>query len=470
MKKFLIAGLATLMSLPALAQNAPSSPELASAEQQIEALKTQLERLEATVDYLKANAVASRKDAATEAVDVGTLKTNAGKYTWSGDFRYRHEVIDAEETATSRSRDRVRVRFGVLAKVNDRINARLQFSTVNTGNDNPRSTNQTLGNSWDRKTLGIDLAYVDWKASDLFNLQLGKMPIPWVKTSSYFWDNDLTPEGAALKFARGPVFAGIYYNWLNERDVGSSSAASTDANMVGAQLGIKQALGEATLTAAISYFDLNGVQDRITSSVVPAAAPPPPAPATICVPDGAFGGGFPLTNNAFGNTTYAGGAPQTGSNAFCSRLRSDFNLIEVQVQLDFRAGKYPMSVFADYMKNTAAMVNAAAGKKLDSALSAGFMFNKASAAKTWEAGLIYQQAKKDGVFGQFHDSDFGGGVTDTKGVALKGAWVPATSWTLNGTYFINQRFNDVATATGTVTTAKKDYDYKRLQLDLNYKF
>ncbi len=467
MKKFLIAGLATLMTLPALAQNAPASPELENAQQQIEALKSQLERLEATVDYLKANAAAARKDAATEAVDVGTLKTNASRYTWSGDFRYRHEVIDAEETATSRTRERIRVRFGVLAKVNDRINAKLQFSTVNTGNDSARSTNQTLGTGWDRKSLGIDLAYVDWKASDLMNLQLGKMPQPWVKTASYFWDNDLNPEGAALKFARGPVFAGIFYDWLNERDTATSSGASTDANMVGAQLGIRQAMGETTtLTAAIGYFDLGGVKDRITSAVVPGAAPP----ATTCTIDGAFGGGQGTGNNAFGNTTYAGVAPQIGSNAFCTRLRSDFNLVEAQLQLDFIAGKYPMSVFADYMENTAATVNAAAGKKLDSALSGGFMFNKASAAKTWEAGLIYQEAKKDGVFGQFHDSDFGGGVTDTKGYVLKGAWVPATNWTLNGTYFINQRFNDVATATGIVTTAKKDYDYNRLQLDLNFKF
>jgi len=470
-KKFLIAGLAALMTLPALAQNAPASSEIESAQQQIEALKAQLERLEATVDYLKANATAARKDAAGEAVDVSTLKTNVAKYTWSGDFRYRHEVIDAEETATSRSRERIRVRFGVLAKVNDRINARLQFSTVNSGNDNPRSTNQTLGTGWDRKSVGIDLAYVDWKASDLFNLQLGKMPIPWTKTASYFWDNDLTPEGAALKFARGPVFAGVYYHWLNERDVGKSSAASADANMVGAQLGIRQALGKSTLSAAIAYFDVGGVQDQVTAFAAPDPAALPVA-FPGCVIDGAFGSGNGIGNNAFGNSTYSGAAPQVGSSAeaVCTRLHSDFNLIEAQVQLDFSAGRFPMSAFVDYMQNNAAKVNSKAGKKLDTALSAGFMFNKASAPRTWEAGLIYQQAKKDGVFGQFHDSDFGGGVTDTNGFALKGAWVPAVGWTLNGTYFVNQRFNDVATATGTVTTAKQDYDYKRLQLDLNYKY
>jgi outer membrane murein-binding lipoprotein Lpp len=470
-KKILIAGLAALLTLPALAQNVAASPELESAQQQIEALKAQLERLEATVDYLKANAMAARKDAAGEAVDVSNLKTSVGKYTWSGDFRYRHELIDAEENATGRTRDRIRVRFGVLAKVNDRINAKLQFSTTSSGNDNARSTNQTLGTGWDRKPLGIDQAYVDWKANDLFNLTLGKMPIPWTRTASYFWDNDLTPEGAALKFARGPIFAGVYYNWLNERDVGKSSAASTDANMVGAQLGIKQAFGKSTLTAAVAYFDLNGVQDQVTAFAAPDPAALPVA-FPGCVIDGAFGSGQGVGNNAFGNTTYSGAAPQVGSSAaaVCTRLQSDFNLIEALVQLDFSAGRYPMSAFVDYMQNNAAKVNSKAGKKLDTALSAGFVFNKASAPRSWEAGFVYQQGKKDAIFGQFHDSDFGGGVTDTDGYALKGAWVPAAGWTFNGTYFINQRFNDVATATGIVATAKKDYDYKRLQLDLNYKF
>jgi hypothetical protein len=208
-KKPLITALAALMTLPALAQNAPANPELESAQQQIEALKVQLERLEATVEYLKANAQASRKDAAVAAVDVSALKTTASKYTWSGDFRYRHELIDAEEAATGRARDRIRLRFGVLAKVNDTINAKIQLSTTNAGNDNARSTNQTLGTGWDRKPLSIDLAYVDWKASNLFNVVLGKMPIPWTKTAAYFWDNDLTPEGAALKFTRGPIFGGV---------------------------------------------------------------------------------------------------------------------------------------------------------------------------------------------------------------------------------------------------------------------
>jgi hypothetical protein len=450
-KSLIAATVAALISVPALAQTAPASPQLDAAQQQIAALKAQLERLEATVDYLKANAQATRKEAATEALDVGNLKTAVAKYTWSGDFRYRNESIEAEGNATTRQRDRIRVRFGVLAKVNDTINAKVQLSTTNSGSDSGRSTNQTLGTSWDRKPLSIDQAYVDWKASPTLNLVLGKQPMPWTRTNSYFWDGDLTPEGAALKFARGPVFGGVYYDWINERDVGTSSSGSTDAKLFGAQLGLKKPVGKVTVTAAASYFELTGVRDRIASGSVATGAPT----GTACAIDGAFGGGQGTANNSFGNVLYV------PAGQFCSKLRDDYKLLQLLAAVDFTAGKFPVNVFVDYMHNGGVLSTVT--DKQDTALSFGFTFNRAAAAKTWEAGVVYQKAEKNAVFGQFHDSDFGGGVTDTDGYVLKFAYVPATNWTLNATYIINQRFIDTAD-----TTATKDY--KRLQLDLNYRF
>lgn len=454
-----------------------SNPDaaLAAAQAQIDALKQQLERLEATVDYLKANAAAARKDSAVAAVDVGNLKTATSKYTWSGDFRYRRELIDTAANNTApdhtRQRDRIRLRFGVLAKVNDTLSAKLQFSTTNSGNDSARSTNQTLGTSWDKKPLSIDQAYVDWKPGPMFNLQLGKTPIPWATTASYFWDKDLTTEGAALKFARGPLFAGLYYDWLNERNSGSSQGASTDATMAGIQVGFKQGFGQSsTFTAAAGYFDLNGVQDQIakfsagtstanlTTGVVTTTA--------SCAIDGAFGNGSGTGDNSFGNTLYTGPAPQVGSGTSCARLLSDFNIITAMIQFDTKLGAYPFSVFADYMKNNDAKLNPTVNKALDDATAIGFTFNKASAPKSWEASVVYEQNGKDAVFGQFVDSDFGGGVTDSKGWSFKGAWVPATNWTLNATYFLNQLNYD-----GVLSTANThELDYKRVQLDLNYKY
>jgi hypothetical protein len=474
MNKNLIAGCVALIvaattAAPAMADNAT---DLNAAQAQIDTLKQQLERLEATVDYLKANALAERKETAVTVADVSKLKDTASKYTWSGDFRYRRELIDVANDNNSldhtRQRDRVRVRFGVLAKVNDKINAKLQFSTTNNGNDSARSTNQTLGTSWDKKPLSIDQAYVEWKPNPMVNVQLGKTPLPWTTTASYFWDKDLTAEGAAFRFVRGPFFAGAYFDLLNERNSGSSQAASADASMAGFQVGFKQAFGDSTLTAAAAYFDLTGVQDQIVKFSQSSSADlvSGAVTTTTCTIDGAFGNGSGTGDNSFGNTSYSGAAPQVGSSTPCTRLLSDFNVVTGLVQFDTKLGAWPFSVFVDYMKNNAAKLNPTVNRTLDSASAIGFTFNKAGAPGTWEFSTVYEQNGKDAIFGQFVDSDFGGGTTDAKGFSFKGAWVPATNWTVNGTYFLNKlNFDGVASS-----SPKHELDYKRVQLDLNYKY
>lgn len=460
MKKTLIAGaIATLLAAPVMAQNVT----LDQISKELAELKAKNERLEAEVEYLKQETKGQRKDAAVEAVDVANLKTNTSRLTWSGDFRYRHEEIATDGNVTDRNRDRIRVRFGALIKVNDTINAKIQLSTTNTGGDNARSTNQTLGNgtagngAWDRKSVSFDQAYADWKPFSTTNVILGKMPIPWTTTASYFWDKDLTPEGGAIKFASGIWFANAGYMRLAEQDSGNNVtfgvARSVDSDLAVAQVGIKLPIGTTALTVTAGYFDLHHVQDQpvlITGTGCP----------TYSAPNPTFGG------NAYGNSTYVVGA---GGNT-CTLLLSAFQMAEVLVQYDFALGRFPISVYADYMQNGGAEVNPITGTKLDTAGSAGLTFNKASAPKSWEASVIYQFSEKDGVFGQFHDSDFGGGITDTEGYGIKAAWVPAANWTLNGTYFINKRFNDAPTTNGTITIPTKDQDYNRLQLDLNYKF
>ncbi len=460
-KTFMAGSVAALLSAPAFAQSADAS-KLDDIARQLQSLKDQNERLQAEVDYLKTNAKEERKQVASDEVILTALNTTASvaanKYTWSGDFRYRHENIAPEENLTTRNRERMRVRFGVGGKVNDTVNFKLQLSTTNSGNDNYRSTNQTLGTEWDRKPVSFDQAYVDWKASDTTNLVLGKMPIPWVTTVSYLFDKDLTPEGAALKYVRGPLFAGAYFGAINERDSGTNSMAAKDADLWAAQVGFKKAVGKVTFTGAVGYFQLNGIRDRVISAAVPSSAPS----GTSCSLDGAFGSGQGTGNNAFGNSTYVGAAlDATGSSAVCTRLLNDYKLLEVLGQADFVAGKYPLSLFVDYMKNNG--VVASQTNKQDTGYSAGVLFNKAAAAKTWELGYVYQKVEKDGDWTGFHDSDFGGGLTDSSGSVFKAAYVPATNWTLNATYFVDSRFIDN-------TDSAPTKGYNRLQLDLNYKF
>ena len=136
-------------------------------------------------------------------------------------------------------------------------------------------------------------------------------------------------------------------------------------------------------------------------------------------------------------------------------LANDFNIVEGLVQADMTVGKYPLILFADSCRTRKRRI-------WTPAYNAGFALGKAGNPKSWELGNFYQVVEKDSQFGQFTDSDFGGGVTDIEGRVIRFGYAPAKNWVLNGTYFLNQRFVDAPGAT--------ERDYDRYQIDLNYKF
>jgi hypothetical protein len=401
---------AGVLALAAAPQSQAQGDELSALKAQLEALQKQV----ADLEKQQKTQEQSRQEAQDRTTDM-LAKAKAGtpewasRFTWKGDLRYRHENIDQEGATTDRDRQRIRARFGFAAKINDDVTGTLQLATGGGSND-PRSTNQTLGDGLDRKDVAIDLAYINWKATQGLNLQLGKMPQPWQKVGSYFWDGDITPEGASLGYSSGPFFANAFGYWLQER---SSASEST---LTGAQLGFKGDLGPAKLTAAVGYFDVGAVQGASVLS-------------------------GPFFEGSQGNTTVA------------DLLAYDFNMVEVLAQAEFTAGSMPLVLFADYIQNQDA-------DELDTGYSAGITLGKAGNPGTWEFGYVYQSMEKDAQFGQFIDSDFGGGTTDSEGSVFKVGYAVAKNWVLNGTYFLHARNVDVGT----------EVDYDRYQLDLNYKF
>ncbi len=437
MRTLVATAVGALLAAPAISQPAPPSTTIEELRRDLESLAERLERVEAENAYLKDNARANRKEIAEADVALARIPAVeksaqaadwAGKVKLKGDFRYRHEQIDDASLTSDRTRQRVRVRLGVEAKVNDTVKTVVQFATAGDDRD-PRSTNQTLGEGATRKGLGLDLAYAEWTPVQGFNLQLGKIPYAWQRVGSYFWDGDITWEGGAAKFARGPFFASAFGAWLAE------SGSGADANVFGGQLGARTTFGGGIgFTGAVGYFDVGAVQDEITlTSATPA-----------CAATNAFFGG------AQGNRTVLVNG--------CRRLRDDYNMFEALAQVDMKLGRLPFAVFANYIQNQDAIDN-------DTGFAFGVTLGKAGDAKTWELSYVYQDMEQNAQFGQFVDSDFGAGTTYSKGSVIKAAWVPAKNWTLNGTYFLNERVLPGAAA---VTETWRDYD--RLQLDLNYKF
>ncbi|MBV6416719.1 MAG: hypothetical protein CMLOHMNK_01334 [Steroidobacteraceae bacterium] len=425
-----------LLAAPSFADE-PAASTLEELRRDLGALSQRLERVEAENAYLRDNARASRKELAEAEVALARLPAIekgakaadwAGKVRLKGDLRYRHEQIDDASQANERVRHRLRVRLGLDAQVNETVKAVVQIATSGDDRD-PRSTNQTLGEGLTRKGIGLDLAYVDWAPVEGASVQLGKTPYAWQRVGSYFWDGDITWEGGAVRFARGPVFASAFGSWLSE------SGSGADASLLGGQLGVNATLGGGTtLTAAVGYFDVGSVQGAVTAN----------SSTPTCAASKVFFGG------AQGNRTDVVGG--------CRQLRDDYDLVEVLAKADFKFGGLPVSVFGDYIRNRAALDG-------DTGYAVGVTLGKAGGAKTWELSYVYQDMEQNAQFGQFVDSDFGSGTTYSKGSVVKAAWSPAKNWTLNGTYFVNERV-----LPGPAAVAETWRDYDRLQLDLNYKF
>ena len=394
-------------------------------------LKATNDRLEATSEYLKDNAAATRKQLAEEAPQIADAAKVAkgaewaSRISWKADFRYRHEFVDPEEAVTDQTRHRIRARLAMTAKISDTMSGTIGIAT-NGGSGDPRSTNQTLGEGFTRKGIGLDLAYVDWKPTESFGMTFGKMPQPWFKASGWFFDGDITPEGIAAKFNTGPFFASAFGYYLSERSTAS------DATLLGGQLGLTGQVGAMKLTGALGYFDVGGVEGQVTTTNT----------ALGCAANPAFFGG------PQGNTTVTNAAG-------CAVLANDFNIYEAQALAEMPVASQPLQFFVQYFQNNEA-------DDLDTGYFAGFNWGKAGNPRSWEFGYAYGVVEKDAQFGQFIDSDFGGGVTDVDGSIFKIGFAPAKNWVLNGTYFSNNRFVDAPGAT--------ERSYDRYQVDFNWKF
>lgn len=467
MKNLMIAATvaAALAQLPAAAQ-AASPNDLAEIREQLQGLmnrvdkleqenqalksenqqlKSQGDQLQAQGEYLKAEAKGLRKENAQQSADADKVKGTdwASKVTVTGDLRYRYEAISddtlnaappAGVTTADRYRDRIRARLAVTAKATDNLTVGLGLTSAE-GQD-PRSGNQSLTGVFSKKPIEIDLAYFDWKFASWGDLIGGKMKQPFVKgAQNLFWDNDITPEGVAFTFTRGIWFGSAYNFWLNEIS-GAETGNTSDPMMHGAQIGVKLPVGSSTLTLAAHYYDLSASQGR-------------PLPAA------------PFFNaNANNNTTVGPAAT--------AALLNDYEVFDVLAQLDTTLGTLPFQLWVEAAQNqspSGVVPGTAIANDQDTAYSAGFVFGRASNAKTWELGAMYQKVEKDALFAQLIDSDFAGGFADNDGFVVRAGYAPVRNWVLNATYFVNQRNVERANSAG-----QTEVDYNRLQLDFNVKF
>lgn len=398
-----------ILCMPLLHAQTEPREEIAQLEARIAFLEERLARIEAGM-Y---GAPETEQEAQFErVVAVPPPRETAPSWTENlildGDLRYRHETIN-DDAVSVRHRHRIRARANATAMVNDRMEVGFGLSTGGIAND---SGNQSLDEGFSRKSIGVDRAFFDWTLSENLSLRGGKMSNPFFRPGNYhlLYDNDIRPEGLALRVNSGAFFANASTFWVEERGSGPDSV------WYGLQAGFRDTLASgATLTAGASVHELSHAQGR----------------RPVFTP--ANGQGNQL--DAAGNYLYG------------------FSQIEVFGELRLDLGGHPLTMFVDYVTNNAA-------QEFEDGLAFGIDYRRASDMGAWNLAYVYQDLEANAVVGAFTDSDFAGGTSDGSGHTIRAGYAFPGGWGLALRYIIGDRGE----------AARRLRDYNRLQADVTFNY
>jgi hypothetical protein len=148
-------------------------------------------------------------------------------------------------TLTDRNRSRLRARLGITARVNDWVLGGLRLAT---GSATDRvSTNQTLGQNFNRYSFLVDQAYIRLTPFEWLSATAGRMPNPWLSTD-LVWNESLSFEGASVTVRRPEQatatilpFATVGYFPVRE-----GAPPRRGRGIIGAQLGLQWEASELT--------------------------------------------------------------------------------------------------------------------------------------------------------------------------------------------------------------------------------
>jgi len=171
------------------------------------------------------------------------------------------------DDTVDREQPRLRLRFGLNARVNDLLTTTFRFASGNT--TNPVSTNQTLGADFNKYTFVIDQGYIDFHPEGL-DFWLGRLPKPFVSTNLVYWD-DLSFDGVAARYryqatdtVRPFLTLGAFSVENTALDYPTNDITkiqSRDKWMYSAQLGVDLKFADVVnSTTAVAYYEWHNLQ------------------------------------------------------------------------------------------------------------------------------------------------------------------------------------------------------------------
>ncbi len=459
---------------------AKSSSELSVVAGQVEAVAQNTSDLQKKVTTVQTELTASGRAAE------GRFR-QFGNFRLSGDIRFRYEpFIQAQQT--TRQRQRIRARLNLTGNLTDELYGGV---TIASGAlDDPISTNQTLTNFYNRKTIGFDRFFIQWTPKIMNNhatFGAGKFAYPWIRTGLTF-DPDLNPEGVFARLnwdVKTEVFKGIsvvgFHLPFFER--GGSTSTTTgvradglDGFIAGGQIQTRWKLGDS-FTLGLNIAGINFVN----SDFIAQGHVPNPVTASLA---NALMGNQPNTNSL-----------RTNASGQVVGYASRFLYLDTLAVIGINTGysRWPVNINLNFVNNTRAQTiiqnntaapTGTAHNRERSAYLADFQFGRLNEKKDIQFGYIYTRIERDAVIGAFTESDMRAGTNiNQHRVNFSYQWLNNVS--LNYAMWIG-RLQNAQDAIGLVPGGKRaivggpcnvapfdgctDNILKRMQFDVIYRF
>ena len=395
--------------LDAIQQANANAQKLQSGTEQAQATASQAQQSATEAQHAAVEATSAAASAANslqnqskvEQTRLEALQNVFGRFRLSGDIRVRGENYTQQGTQ-DRNRARVRVRLGLDGQLNEDFLGSVALATGSIGD--PTTTNETLTNAFDRKTIALDRGYITYSpvAHSWLSLTGGKFPYLWQRTS-VTGDPDLNPEGFDQKFSFN--HNGFLQNFTVQAMelLYNESSTAQDSYVLGAQVQARLKAGPWTATASVLNQHWNHPDALLQATAFEVAAN---------TTGSSTAGSFPVPGEGPGCSTN-GNLPKFASCAFAPNgmtnatfidalgkphFYSGFDLLDVILnnQIATGASKFPINLVAEYEQNLDASAHPLSAAKNNPVLTDLGSQNKAYSA---DLSVGRSQRRNDFLFG-----------------------------------------------------------------------
>ncbi|MCK4533205.1 putative porin [bacterium] len=181
------------------------------------------------------------------------------KMAFKGDLRLRYQW-NKKEAKVERHRGRYRFRLGAKANVVDKVKVGFGFCS---GGTDPRSTNQTMRNTFETPDLRLDYAYMQWSPKAWLDFYGGKSKRKAIirQNSDLLWDSDINIEGGAFVINKSCGMKTDLLLSFGSLVLDESSSDISDPVIYFGQAGINWKIGNSfSLKPAIAFYDAYNVK------------------------------------------------------------------------------------------------------------------------------------------------------------------------------------------------------------------